>query len=344
MIHGLDLRDGLVRFVDEQQVVLRHVVEQRRRRFAGQAAGKMPRVIFDAVAIADGANHLDVKHGALPDALRFDEFSLPLELRLPPGQLLEDGADGALLLLGGQNVMRFRIDRQARQRFAAHLAGERVDGAQRVDLVAPHLDAEGALFVRRLNFDHVAAHAEGAAAQILAALVLNVHQAAKQRLARDALAGLEHHQHAVIGLGRSQAVDAGDRSDHDDVAALEERARGAHAQSVQLIVDRRFLLDIGVRGRQVGFGLVIVVVADEILDRVLREEVAELVEELRGESLVVRQDQGGPVDALDELGHREGFARAGYAEQHLMLVAALDAAHQLRDGLGLIAAGLVVAG
>ena len=164
----------------------------------------MARVILDAVAIADGADHLDVEHGALPDALGLDEFSLLLELRLPPGQLLVDGAEGAFPLLGSHDVMRFRIDGQARERFAADFAGERIDGAQRVDLVAQHFDAEGALFVRRLNFDHVAAHAEGAAAKVFAALVLDVHQAAKQGLARDALPGFEHDQHAVIGLGRSQ--------------------------------------------------------------------------------------------------------------------------------------------
>ena len=38
----------------------------------------MARIIFDAVAIADGAHHLDVEMSALHDALRFDDFALPL--------------------------------------------------------------------------------------------------------------------------------------------------------------------------------------------------------------------------------------------------------------------------
>ncbi len=36
--HAADLRNGGVRLVDEEQVILRHVVEQRRRGFARQAA------------------------------------------------------------------------------------------------------------------------------------------------------------------------------------------------------------------------------------------------------------------------------------------------------------------
>ena len=68
------------------------------------------------------------------------------------------------------------------------------------------------------------------------------------------------------------------------------------------------------------------------------------MEELRGERLVVREDDGGAVELLDHLGHGEGFAGAGDAEEHLVPVAVVDAADELRDGLGLVAAGLVVAG
>ena len=115
VIHAAKLRNGLVRFVDEEQKILRDVIEQRGRRFAGQAAGKVARIIFDAVAIADGAHHFDIEMRALHDALRLDDFSLALEFALPPFELFVDGLDGAFFLLGGQDVMRFRINRQARR-------------------------------------------------------------------------------------------------------------------------------------------------------------------------------------------------------------------------------------
>jgi hypothetical protein len=48
------------------------------------------------------------------------------------------------------------------------------------------------------------------------------------------------------------------------------------AHAVDLVVDRGVLLDVGVAAGDVGLGLVVVVVADEVLDRVLGEEVPEL--------------------------------------------------------------------
>ncbi len=51
---------------------------------------------------------------ALHDALRFDDFPLLLEFRLPPFQFFVDGLNGALALLGGQHVVRLRINGDAR--------------------------------------------------------------------------------------------------------------------------------------------------------------------------------------------------------------------------------------
>src|SRR5215210_3940400 len=47
-------------------------------------------------------------------------------------------------------------------------------------------------------------------------------------------------------------------------------------QPVDLVVDRRVLLDVGVGGGEVGLGLVVVVVGDEVLDPVLGKELTEL--------------------------------------------------------------------
>ena len=90
------------------------------------------------------------------------------------------------------------------------------------------------------------------------------------------------------------------------------------------------------RRRNVGFGLVVVVVADEILDRVLRKEPSELLIELRGQGLVVDHDERGPVHLGDHLGHGEGLAGAGDAQQHLALIAPREALHELGNGARLV--------
>jgi broad specificity phosphatase PhoE len=68
------------------------------------------------------------------------------------------------------------------------------------------------------------------------------------------------------------------------------------------------------------------------------------VVELGGEGLVVREDEGGALDGLDDLGHGEGFAGAGDAEQDLVLLAGGETGDEFADGSGLVALGLVGGG
>src|SRR5256885_15479544 len=86
----------------------------------------------------------------------------------------------------------------------------------------------------------------------------------------------------------AEAVDARDRGDDHHVPALEERARRGMAHLVDLFVPGAVLLDVHVASGDIGLGLVVVVVRDEVLDGVLREELLELAIELGGERLVVR--------------------------------------------------------
>ena len=67
----------------------------------------------------------------------------------------------------------------------------------------------------------------------------------------------------------------------------------------------------------------------------------ELVVELGGEGFVVREDEGGALQLLDDLGHGEGFAGAGDAEEDLVFFAGVDAGDEFGDGSGLVALGLV---
>ena len=92
--------------------------------------------------------------------------------------------------------------------------------------------------------------------------------------------------------------------------------------AVDLLVDRGFLLDVGVGARDVRLGLVIVVVGDE-LDGVVREKPLDLAVELGREGLVGGQDQGRALGLRDHLGHGEGLARTGDAEEDLGAVARL---------------------
>jgi len=145
-----------VRFVDEHDEVARNVVEQRRRWLTGQPPGKMARIIFDAVAVADLAHHLEIEHGPLMQALRFEQLAFRFELRAVPRELRLDGLDGLLGAVASGDEVRFRIDGDLVVP-PDRLPSDRVECRQPVDLVAEQLDADGGVLVRRLNFDDVTA-------------------------------------------------------------------------------------------------------------------------------------------------------------------------------------------
>ena len=219
------------------------------------------------------------------------------------------------------------------------LAGQRIELDDALDLVAEQLNPPGAVFqMRREQLDGVAAHPEGAAGEVhIGALILQGDEIGEELALLHARAALQLEGHRGIGLDRADTVDARHRGDDDHVVALQQSAGGGVAHPVDLLVDRGFLLDIGVGARDVGLRLVVVVIGDEILDRVVREEALELAIELRGERLVRGQDQRGALGRLDHLRHGESLARAGDAEQHLIALMLVDAGDQFLDGGRLIA-------
>ncbi len=340
-IHAADLRHRDVALVGEHEGVVGQVFEQGGRRLAGAAAGEVARIVLDALAGAGGLQHLEVEGAALLEPLRLEQAAGGVELLQPLLQLLLDGLDRLHEGRARRDVMRVGVDLH-RLEVVGLLAGERVELDDALDLVAEEGDAPAAVLVMgREQLHRVAAHPERAAGEIGRALVLQGHEVGQQLALVDLLADLHGEGHGRVGLDRADAVDAGHGGDDDDVVALQQRARGRMAHAVDLLVDGGFLLDIGVRARHVGLGLVVVVVGDEVFHGVVGEEALELAVELRRQRLVGREDQGRALGGGDDLGHREGLAGAGDAEQHLVAVLVLDAFDELLDGGGLVALRLV---
>ena len=221
---------------------------------------------------------------------------------------------------------------------AKTLGGGRIDVADLLDHVAEELDPDGERFVRRVQLHHIAPDAEGAPLEVdVVAGVLDVGQPAEQGIPLAHIADPQGDHAGLIVLRRAQPEDARDRRHHDAVAPGRQAGRGREPQPVQVGVAGGVLLDVDIALRDVRFRLIIIVIADEILDRVLREELLELLVELGGQGLIVRDDQHGPVELGDDVGHREGLAAAGYAHQGLKLLALAQTLRQPLDGLRLVA-------
>ena len=342
-IHAADLRDGGVRFVDHEEIIFREKIEQREGLRTGRPAGEMARVVLDAVAEAHLLQHFEIVFRAHFQALRFEEAALRFEQDDAFVQLVADGGEGAIQLIGGRDEL-FRGEKGEDAELFARVAGHRIETRDGVDLVAEKFEPDR-FFIGGggIDFHHVAADAEFAAPEFdIVSAVKHIDEPAEHRFAGNLLALFHREQHAQIILRRGDAVDAGDARDHDGVAPREERAGGGEAQALDLFVDRRILLDVGVGARDVGLGLVIIEIADEIFDGVAREELLELGVELRRERLVVRDDERRAIQFLDHVRHRERLPRAGDAEERLVTIAGLDRLQQFRDRLRLIAARFVI--
>ena len=95
---------------------------------------------------------------------------------------------------------------------------------------------------------------------------------------------LTHDQilgHGGVGLNGPNPVNARHRGDDDHVITLEQGAGGRMAHPVDLFVDLALFFDKGVRARHIGLGLIIVVIADEIFNGIVREKPLKLAIELR---------------------------------------------------------------
>ena len=313
-----------MRLVDDEEPVRREVVEERPRARTRLPPGEVARVVLDPGAEPQLPDHLQVEGRALAKARRLQRPPLLLQ----PGDALvhlgRDRPDRRPQLVRRRDEVAGREDVDLRP-LGEQLAGERVQLRDPLHLVAEELDPDEAVLGRRDQLQGVAADAEPRPLEgLVVALVLEVHQVAQDGVPPVRPAALEAEDGGPVVDRRAQAVDAAHRGHDDHVAPLEERLRGRVAELVDLLVAAGILLDVRVRPGQVGLRLVVVEVADEVLHGVVREEVAELRVELGGQGLVVGQDQGRPVDLLDDLGDRVGVVDDQPAEAGEKRLRALD--------------------
>jgi hypothetical protein len=140
-----------------------------------------------------------------------------------------------------------------------------------VIFIAEEFDAIGEFLVAGMQFDHIAADAEGAALEIdVVAGVLQIDQLAQHFIAVgfDPLADRQHE--ALVIDRRTKAEDAAHGRDQQHIIAAHQIARGGRqAQAIQIVISAGVFFDVDVPLRDVRFGLVVIVIADEIADGVV---------------------------------------------------------------------------
>ena len=86
-----------------------------------------------------------------------------------------------------------------------------------------------------------------------------------------------------------------------------------------MLVDGGILLYVGIGLRHIGLGLIVVVIADKILNRVVWKEVLELAVKLRCKRFVGSDNEGWTLGSRHHIGNSKGLSRPRHANQNLML-------------------------
>src|SRR5438093_5199622 len=129
---------------------------------------------------------------------------------------------------------------------------------------------------------------------------------------------------------------------HSTTRSLLERTRGRVAHLIDVLVDRRIFFDVGIRGWDIGFRLVVIVVADKILHRIVWKEARKFAVQLRCQSFIRGQDEGRLLHPFNHRGHGVRLTRSSHTEEGLMLDTARDTLDQVLDGVRLVAGWLKI--
>ncbi|OPZ13308.1 MAG: hypothetical protein BWZ06_01350 [Bacteroidetes bacterium ADurb.BinA261] len=164
----------------------------------------------------------------------------------------------------------------------------------------------------------------------------------QKHVAHQILTHFEVDGYLIEIFGIANTIKARNRRNHDDVGSSGKQCRrGRKAQFLDFGVDGQIFFDIRVGGRDIGFGLIIIVVRNIIFHRIVRKKALELAVELGCKRFVVTDDQRRLVDLRNDVGYRKSFARTRNTQQRLVRNFIPQAFYQRFYGLRLIAGWFV---
>ena len=332
-----------MRLVYNNKEVILKIIHQGKRRLTFRHAVEMTGIVLDTRTEPGLPQHLYIEVRPLRNALRLQQLVLTFKVFHPLRQFLLNLYTGNIDLLLWYDIVRSRIDHHMLQR-GMYLTRQRIRLRDPVYLIPEELNADQMITALcRIDFHHITAHPEAAPVQIhVIAVVLHLDQSPDHIITIPLHTGPQRHTHTRILFRTSQTIDAGHTGHHHHIPPLCQRCRGRKAQLVDFVIDGRILCDIGIGRRHVSLRLVIVVVGDKVFYRIFREKFLELAVQLSSQGLIVRYDQSGLLQLLNDIGHGKGLAGTGHAQQGLKLVALLKTFDQGFYSLRLVTGGSVL--
>ena len=264
-------------FVNDGEEIVGEIVQQAERSHPGTTSVKVPRIVLDAGAVAHLTHHLHVVGYTLVQPFGFGKtvlagkgshlgFTVEVNLTHRCLHAFLGGHED----VGGENLEAFHV-------LGGHL-GIAVKNLDAFDFVAPKDDSQHDVLVAQEHIDSVALDAECAHSQLgVAARIQGVHQTVKQIIAPDLVAYLEFDGIGSNVLGVTHTIQARHARHHHNIATPRQQCRHRReTQALYLVVDGEVFFDILVGRGDIGLRLVVVIVGNEVVDRIFWKKTLEL--------------------------------------------------------------------
>ena len=275
--------------VDYGDKILGEIIEQAEWTHSRVATVEIPRIILYSGAVAHFSNHFYVV--GYP-------FLQPCRLKQSPfiAKLLDACAQvefylrnrGGCALFGGYKY----VCREYLECFKSFFgeSGVGVYGLNRLYLVSPEYHSQLYFFVCKFYIHSVSLHSECASSQFMfGPRVKRIYKCAQKCIALQRLPHGYCDNVLVEIIGIPDSIQARHRRHHNDVSATRQQSRGGgKAKPVYLLVYHQVFLDIFVSRWYISLGLVIIVVGNEIMNRIIWEKTLEFRVQLCCKSLIVR--------------------------------------------------------
>ena len=190
----------------------------------------------------------------------------------------------------------------------------------------------------RENINRIAAHTERSAHKIhVVAPILHFHQLRDNGRALLGVPLSQNQAHLRVAFRLSDPVDGRDGRNQNRVAPLKDTFGGRKAHLLDMLVDGCILFDKKISRRNIGLGLVVVVVADKVLDGIIREKIPHFRIKLSRKRFIGRHNQCGNADPGNDIGHGKGLAGPRDPEKRLSRQALFYPLSEFLNRLSLIA-------
>ena len=165
--------------VDNQQEILRKIIQQGKRWLSWLASINVHRIILNAVTKAHLLHHLKVILCAHRQALSFEQFAIGLKPLQSLLQLFFDSNDCSPHVFCACGIMSRRKHNEFCE-CAQSLTCHRIDAGDAVNRVAKHLNTHHGFFIRGMHFNRVSTNPEITPTQShVIAVVLQVNQSSQ---------------------------------------------------------------------------------------------------------------------------------------------------------------------